>query len=124
MQIQFVLFQINGWLPQLNIEYIDRDALSTTRKISGPSQKRSSDWIVALKNSSFKKLLIEFLVKSLKDDSLVAFFSGKVSYANRKGTCYKFELHNVRVLRNEQVNYCDHEGADNLISLIVSCNSE
>ena len=118
------MFQINGWLPQLNIEYIDRDALSTTRKISGPSQKRSSDWIVALKNSSFKKLLIEFLVKSLKDDSLVAFFSGKVSYANRKGTCYKFELHNVRVLCNEQVNYCDHEGADNLISLIVSCNSE
>ena len=124
MQIQFVLFQINGWLPQLNMEFIDWDALSTTHKVSGPSQKRSSDWIVALKNSSFKKSLIEFLVKSLKDDSLVAFFSGKVSYANRKGTCYKFELHNDRVLCNEQVNYCDHEGADNLISLIVSCNSE
>ena len=124
MQIQFVLFQINSWLPQLNIEYIDRDALSTTRKISGPSQKRSSDSIVALKNSSFKKSLIEFLVKSLKDDSLAPFSSGKVSYAKRKDTCYKFEFQNDRVLCNEQVNYCDHDGAHNLLSLIVSCNSE
>lgn len=44
-------------------EHINRDAVSTTYKVSGPSQKRPTDSAVAPKNSSFKDSLIEFLVK-------------------------------------------------------------
>ena len=48
-----------------DIEHIDRDAVSTTYKISGPSQKRPAGWTVALKNSSFiiscKKLIFYHL---------------------------------------------------------------
>ena len=45
-----------------NVEHIDREAVSTTYKISGPSQKRPTDGTVALKCSSFKESLIAFLV--------------------------------------------------------------
>ena len=44
-----------------DMEHIDRDAVSTTYKISGPSQKRPTDWTMALKNSSFKESLTNFL---------------------------------------------------------------
>ena len=44
-------------------EHINRDTVSTTYKISRPSQKRPTDWTVAQKNSSFKDSLIGFLVK-------------------------------------------------------------
>ena len=60
-----------------DIEPIDRDAVLITYKISGPSQKRPTDWTVAVKNSSFKESLIEFFVKSWKDDSLPPFSKEK-----------------------------------------------
>ena len=63
----------------------------TTYKISGPSQKRPTDWTVTLKNSSFRESVIEFFVKSWKDDSLAPLFNGKVLYTNSKDTCYKSE---------------------------------
>ena len=47
-----------------DIEHIDRDAVSATYKISGPSQIRPTDWTVALKNFNFKKSLIDYFVKS------------------------------------------------------------
>ena len=82
-------FVADKWLtPSIkDIEHIDRDAVSTTYKISGPSQKRPTDWTVALKNSSFKESLIEFFVKSWKDDSLAPFLNGKVLITNSKDTC-------------------------------------
>ena len=71
-------FIANKWLtPSIkDIKHIDRDAVSTTYKISGPSQKRPTDWAMALKNSSLKESLIEFFVKSWKDDSLAPFLPG------------------------------------------------
>ena len=60
-----IRFVADKWLnPSIkDIEYIDQDAVSITYKISGPSQKRPTDWTVALKNSSFKESLIELFVK-------------------------------------------------------------
>ena len=95
-----------------DIEHIDRDAVSTTYKISGPSQKRPTDWTVALKNSSFKESLIEFFVKRCKDDSLAPFFNGKVLITNSKDTCYKFEAQDDKAFCTEQENYCNHEETD------------
>ena len=71
-------FIANKWLtPSIkDIEHIERDAVSTTYTISGPSQKRLTDWTMALKNSSFKESLIEFFVKSWKDDSVAPFLPG------------------------------------------------
>ena len=61
--IQFVA---DKWLIMSikDIELIDRDAVSTTHKISGLSPKRPTDLAVVLKKSTFKESLIEFLVKS------------------------------------------------------------
>ena len=59
-----------------NIEHIDQDTVSITYKISGLSQKRPTDWTVALKNFGFKESLIEFFVKSWKDHSLAPFLIG------------------------------------------------
>ena len=87
-----------------DIEHIDRDAVSTTYKISGPSQKRPAGWTVALKNSSF--------IISCKKLILYHLFYGKFLYANSKDTCYKFESQDDKVLCTEQVNYCNHEQAD------------
>ena len=71
-------FVADKWLtPSIkNIEHIDQDAVSITCKISGLSQKRPTDWAVALKNSGFKESLIEFFVKSWKDHSLAPFLIG------------------------------------------------
>ena len=79
-------FVADKWLtPSIeDIEHIDRDAVSAAYKISGPSQKRPTDWTVALKNSSFKESLSDFFVKSWKDDSLAPFFNGKVLITNSK----------------------------------------
>ena len=92
-----------------DIEHIDRNAVSTIYKISGLVQKRPTDWTVALKISGFNESLIEFPVKSWKNDSLVPFFNGKVLYPNSKDTCYKLESKNDEVLCTNQVNYCNHE---------------
>ena len=40
-----------------------------TYQINGIGQKRPGNWLQALRNSSFKKSLIEFLVKVWSDDS-------------------------------------------------------
>ena len=60
-----IRFVADKWLnPSIkDIEYINQDAVSITYKISGPSQKRPTDWTVLLKNSSFKESLIELFVK-------------------------------------------------------------
>ena len=69
-------FVADKWLtPSIkDIEHIDQDAVSTTYKISEPSQKRPTDWTVVLKSSSFKESLIKFFVKSWKDDSPAPLF--------------------------------------------------
>ena len=107
-------FVVDKWLaPSIkDTEHIDRDAVSSTYKISGPSQKRPTDWTVALKNSSFKESLIEFFVKRCKDDSLAPFFNGKVLITNSKDTCYKFEAQDDKAFCTEQENYCNHEETD------------
>ena len=110
-----------------DIEHIDRDAASTTSKISEPSLKRPTNWTVTIKNSSFKKLLIEFLVKSWKDDSLARFFNGKILYATSKTKCCNVESKDDKVLYTEQVNYCNNEEADSLmfyhLSLVPTPNN-
>ena len=115
-------FVADKWLtPSIeDIEHIDRDAVSATYKISGPSQKRPTDWTVALKNSSFKESLSDFFVKSWKDDSLAPFFNGKVLITNSKDTCYKFEPQDDKVFCTEQENYCNHEEADSRMFYHVS----
>ena len=56
-------FVADKWLTSSikDIEHIGRDVASTTCKISGPS----TNWTVALKNSSFKESLINFFCKKL-----------------------------------------------------------
>ena len=84
-----------------DIEYIDGDAVSTTYKISGPSQERPTDWTVALKSSSLKESLIDFFVKGWKDDSLASVLMGKF-----------YMPQDDKVFCAEQIYFRNHEEAD------------
>ena len=59
--------------------------------------------------------MIEFFVKSWKDDSLAPFFNEKVLITNIKDVCYKFEPQDDKVFSTELKNYCHQEKADSRI---------
>ena len=94
-------------------ERIERASDSTSYQITGASQKRPSNWLVALRNSKFKESLIEFLMKSWDDDLLAEMLQQKVLYANSGNICYKFEVIGGKMVKSE-VNYLysTHEEAD------------
>ena len=62
------------------IKDCEREARASTSigyQITGPSQKRPSNWIAALRNTKFKESLIAFLLQSWKDDDNAQLFRGK-----------------------------------------------
>jgi hypothetical protein len=63
-------FVTDKWLsPSIkDCERDSRSSSSTAYRITGPAQKRPSNWIQALRNANFKESLIEFLVNSWEDD--------------------------------------------------------
>ena len=69
---QEIHFVIDKWVsPSIkDCECDQRGSSSMTYRISRVGQKRPGNWLQALRNSSFKKSLIEFLVKVWSDDSL------------------------------------------------------
>jgi len=74
-------FVTDKWLSP-SIKDCERDSRASTSvsyQIIGPAQKRPSNWISALKNASFKKSLIEFLVNRWEDDGLADAFQQKNS---------------------------------------------
>ena len=87
-----------------------------TYRISGVGQKRPGNWLQARMGSSFKKSLIEFLVKVWSDDSFSKILRDKVLFSNNDDTCWRYESVNGCVL-TEEVNdlSCGHEEADTRI---------
>ena len=86
---------------------------SITYQISGVGQKRAGNWLQTLTSSSFKKPLIEFLVKVWSDDSFSEILKHKVLFLNNDDTCWRHESVNGCVL-TEEVNHlsCSHEEAN------------
>ena len=80
------------WMtPSINdSERDDRASINTSFQVTGPSQKRPSNWLKAMKNKSFKISLNKFLVEYWNDNSLVDLIGEKILYVKCGDTCYKY----------------------------------
>ena len=88
-----------------------RASTSIGYKITGPSKKRPSDWIAALRNSKFKESLITVLLESWMENDNTQLFRGKTLFVNNNDLC-KFYVQNENVCCEKvQDLYCSHEEA-------------
>ena len=67
--------------------YQERDS---QYQITGPNQRRTSNWLNALRFDQFKVAINSFLVSAWQDDSLAKTFQGKCLYVNDGDICYCF----------------------------------
>jgi hypothetical protein len=100
-----------------SIKDSERDARAGCRsrefEITGKSQKRPDEWLKSLRNDSFKNSLVEFLVQSWNDDSLVEILGNKIIFANHGDKVYSYKaLNNQMIVREEVDYYSRHEEAD------------
>ena len=111
-------FVTDKWLSP-SIKDCERDlrmSSSTAFSITGPCQKRPSNWNQALKNNNFKKSLFEFLLNTWKDDSCASIFKQKTLFANSGDVCYRYNVVDGRVQRKvDDGLHNDHEKADCLM---------
>ena len=70
----------------------DRASVTTNFQVTRSSQKRPSNWLEAMKNTSFKISLNKYLVESWNDNSLVDLIGEKTLYVNCCDTCYKYQV--------------------------------
>ena len=59
-------------------------------QITGPNQRRPSNWLNSLRFDQFKVAINSFLVSVWEDDSLAVIFQGKCLYVNNGDMCYCF----------------------------------
>ena len=91
----------------------NRNATDVSYQILGADQKRPTNWRDALKSSSFKIALNQFLIRSWADDSLAEILSNKVIYANCGDVCYKYSVNGGEILRVQEPRlFSTHEEAD------------
>lgn len=85
----------------LSIKDSERNNSSSTREqlftITGPDQKRPSNWLGSLRMDS----LVEFLMFYWENDILFPFFENKQLFVNCKDTCFKFVVDGNCVLKTE-----------------------
>ena len=58
-----------------------RSEVTSSYCIKGPGQKRSNNWQETLKNTTFKKALIAFLINIWREDAFTTILRDKVLYA-------------------------------------------
>ena len=80
----------------------DRTSVNTSFQVTGLSQKRPSNWLEAMKNTSFKISLNKFLVEYWNDSSLVDLIGEKILYVNCGDTCYKYQVASNGVVRSDE----------------------
>ena len=68
----------------------NRASVTTSFQVTGSSQKRLSNWLEAMKNTSFKISLNKFLVEYWNDNSLVDLIEEKILHVNFCDACYKY----------------------------------
>ena len=103
----------------------DRASVNTSFQVTGSSQKRPSNWLEAMKNTSFKISLNKFLVEYWNGNSLVDLIGKKILYFNCGDTCYKYQaVSNCFVRSDEARLYSNHEEADSSMFCHVSCLAE
>ena len=58
--------------------------------IAGAAQKQPTNWLAALRSSSFKTSLVEFLVSTWSNSDYALLFEGKILFVNCGNICYEF----------------------------------
>lgn len=97
-------------------ERSNRHEIDVPYTISGPSQKRPSDFYKSLKNIKFKEALITFISEYWYNNSIVPFLRNKKVYITNKSECFSFQTVNDAVMKTvEQDFICNHEEADTRI---------
>ena len=59
-------------------------------QITGPEQKRPSNWLQALRGDQLKEALVTFLVDYLENNNSARILDSKKLIVNNGGTCYSF----------------------------------
>ena len=91
---QEIHFSAYKWVsPSIkDCERDQRGNSSMTYRIKEVGQKRPGNWLQALRSSSFKKSLIEFLIKVWSDDSFSEILRDKVLFMNNDHACWRYKL--------------------------------
>ena len=121
-------FIFDKWISPSSIKDSERNdhaSENTSFQVTGSSQKRPSNWLEAMKNTSFKISLNKFLVEYWNGNSLVDLIGKKILYFNCGDTCYKYQaVSNCFVRSDEARLYSNHEEADSSMFCHVSCLAE
>ena len=120
-------FTFDKWIsPSIkDSERNDRASETTSFQVTGSSQKRPSNRLEAMKNTSFKISLNKFIVEYWNGNSLVDLIGKKILYLNCGDTCYKYQaVSNCFVRSDEARLYRNHEEADSSMFCQVSCLAE
>ena len=103
-----------GWkftwlLISLSIKDAERNKRSNQRgmayQITGPEQKRPSNWLQALRGYQFKEASVTFLVDYLENDNSARILGSKKLIINNGDTCYSFVSQEDRMVNSEEVAY-------------------
>ena len=90
-----------------------RSGTETTFKITGPDQRCPRDLNQALKSSSFKTEFVHFLADEWTKEPYAAILVGQKLYLALESVCYKYEVINAAIVRDEMPTYASqHEEAD------------
>ena len=90
-----------------------RSGTETTFKITGPDQRCPRDLNQALKSSSFKTEFVHFLADEWTKEPYAAILVGHKLYLALESVCYKYEVINAAIVRDEMPTYASqHEEAD------------
>ena len=82
-------------------------------QITGPEQKRSSNWLQTFRGGQFNEALVIFLVDYLENDNSARILDSKKLIANNDDTCYSFISQEGRMMKSEEIAYyAKHEEAD------------
>ena len=82
-------------------------------QITGPEQKRPSNWLQAPRGDQFKEALVTFLVNYLENNNSARILGSKKLIVNNGDTCYSFISQEDRMVKSEEVAYyVKHEETD------------
>ena len=96
-------------------EVLRSDQRGMTYQITGPKQKRPSNWLQALIGDQFKEAPLTFLVDCFENSNSARILGSKQLIVNNGDTCYSFISQKNRMVKSEEVAcYAKHEGADTI----------
>ena len=70
-------------------------------QITGPEQKRPTDWLSALRNDNFKESFVQFLTSYWDSDAMAPFLGAKELFVNCKDRCFSFKVIDGRMVKSE-----------------------